>query len=139
MAKVNRKHPEAILHRAIAALLEVAAPLHVLWWHTPNGEKRDRVTAAILKAMGTKAGVPDLLLYDCHTGYLHCIEVKAPGGYMTDAQRGWKTRFDQSPTGRYAVVRSLDEAIQVLLEWWPKETRIVAHLGPGIVQTEVGA
>lgn len=129
--------PESWLHKSIAKLLEAAAPRRVMWWHTPNGEKRDAVTAAMLKAMGVKPGVPDFLLYDTSTGYLHCIEVKAKDGYLSDAQKGWMDRFTSSPTGRYAVARSVDEAVQILLDWWPGETRIVAQLAPGVVQTEV--
>lgn len=131
--------PESWLHKSISKLLEAAAPRRVMWWHTPNGEKRDAVTAAMLKAMGVKPGVPDFLLYDTLTGYLHCIEVKAKDGYLSDAQKGWMDRFTSSPTGRYAVARSVDEAVQILLDWWPGETRIVAQLAPGVVQTEVGA
>lgn len=131
--------PENALHKSIAKLLAVAAPRHVMWWHTPNGEKRDPVTAALLKAMGTKPGVPDFLLYDTRTGYLHCIEVKSRDGYLSDAQKGWKARFDASPTGRYAVARSMEDAVQILQEWWPGGTRIRAILAPGVVQTEVAA
>jgi hypothetical protein len=131
--------PEGVLHRGIAKLLEAAAPRRVMWWHTPNGEKRDHLTASILKGMGLKPGVPDFLLYDTVTGYLHAIEVKAKDGYLSDAQKGWMERFTSSPTGRYAVARSVDDAVQILLDWWPGETRIVAQLAPGVVQTEVGA
>lgn len=129
--------PESTLHKDIAKLLEVAAPRRVMWWHTPNGEKRDKVTAAILKGMGVKPGVPDLLLYDTLTGYLHVIEVKAADGYLSDAQKAWMEKFTSSPTGRYAVARSVDDVVQILEDWWPGQHRIVRKLGPGVVQTEV--
>jgi len=129
--------PESAIHKGIAKLLEAAAPRRVLWWHTPNGEKRDGITASILKGMGTKPGVPDFLLYDTGTGYLHALEVKAKDGYLSDSQKGWMDRFTASPTGRYAVARSVDDAVQILLDWWPGETRIRAQLAPGVVQTEV--
>jgi len=124
------KVPEKALHLSIAQLLARAAPKHVMWWHTPNGEKRDAMTGAMLKRMGVVPGLPDFLLYDTRSGYLHCIEIKVEGGHLSDAQRGWKSRFDHSPTGRYAVARSMDDAITILTEWWPREVR----LGPvGIV------
>lgn len=135
-AKTQRV-PESALHKGIARLLDVAAPKTVLWWHTPNGEKREQVTAAILKGMGVKPGVPDLLLYDTLTGYLHAIEVKAADGHLSDAQKGWMDKFTSSPTGRYAVARSVDDAIQILDDWWPQRHRIVRKLAPGVVQTEV--
>jgi hypothetical protein len=118
------KVPEKTLHRSIAQLLVRAAPKFVMWWHTPNGEKRDKITAAILKSMGTQPGVPDFLLYDTRTGYLHCLEIKAEGEHLSDAQKGWKARFDVSPTGRYAVARSMDDAILILQEWWPQDVRL---------------
>lgn len=137
-AKVKEPRvPEATLHKGIAKLLEAAAPKRVLWWHTPNGEKRDLVTASILKGMGVKAGVPDFLLYDTGTGYLHCIEVKAKDGYLSDAQKGWMDRFTASPTGRYAVARSIEDAVQIVQDWWPHDSRIVRQLAPGVVQTHV--
>lgn len=116
----RRAAPERALHQAIAKLLAYAAPRHVIWWHTPNGEKRDKATAGILKSMGVLAGVPDFLLYDTRTGYLHCIEAKTDRGDLSDAQRGWKARFDQSPTGRYAVARSVEDAHDALHDWWPR-------------------
>jgi len=131
--------PESAIHEGIAKLLEVAAPRRVLWWHTPNGEKRDKVTAAILKRMGTKPGIPDFLLYDTSTGYLYAMEVKAKDGHLSESQSAWMEHFTNSPTGRYAVARSVDDAIQIMQEWWPTQTRIVARLAPGVVQTEVGA
>lgn len=109
---------EDLIHKGIAHLLAVTLPKKVMWWHTPNGEKRSPITAAKLKAMGVKPGVPDFLLYDRQTGYLYCMEVKSRDGHLTDAQRGWMTLFTTSPTGRYAVVRSVEEADQVIHEWW---------------------
>ena len=129
--------PEKTLQKDIARLLEAAAPRRVLWWHTPNGEKRDAITGALLKAMGVKTGVPDLLLYDTSTGYLHAIEVKAADGYLSDAQKSWMDRFTASPTGRYAVARSVDDVVQILEDWWPGQHRIVRKLAPGVVQTQV--
>lgn len=117
------KVPETDIHIDIARLLRLAAPKRVMWWHTPNGEKRSKAAAGKLKAMGVKAGVPDFLLYDRMTGYLHCMEIKSRDGHLSDSQRGWMTLFSESPTGRYAVVRSIDEANQVLQEWWPKDVR----------------
>ena len=31
-------------------------------YHVPNGGKRDKATAAVLKRQGVKAGVPDIML-----------------------------------------------------------------------------
>lgn len=32
-------------------------------YHVPNGGKRDKATAAVLKRQGVKAGVPDIMYY----------------------------------------------------------------------------
>ena len=131
--------PENVLQKAIAKLLEVAAPRKVMWFHVPNGEKREAVTAALLKGMGVKPGVPDLLLYDTSTGHLYAIEVKAKDGYLSESQKAWMEHFTSSPTARYAVARSVEDAVQILQDWWPSDHRIVQQLAPGVVQTEVGA
>jgi hypothetical protein len=47
-------------------------------FHVPNGGKRTRVEAAILKAMGVKAGVPDVFVIA--PGTVVAIEMKAKGG-----------------------------------------------------------
>ena len=111
------------IHSQIAQLLARALPVKVMWWHTPNGEARTAATGAKLKRMGVKPGVPDFLLYDRATGFLHCIEVKADSGYLSDAQKGWMDLFTSSPTGRYAVARSMGEALNILHDWWPKDVR----------------
>ena len=51
-----------------------------LLYHVPNGGKRDKATAAVLKRQGVKAGVPDLVLPVARCGYHGLyIELKAPG------------------------------------------------------------
>ena len=38
-------------------------------YHVPNGGKRDKATAAVLKRQGVKAGVPDIML----DGVVYCL------------------------------------------------------------------
>jgi hypothetical protein len=109
--------PETAIHMNVAALLHLTLPPRIQWWHTPNGEVRSARTGAKLKRMGVKAGIPDFLLYDTQSGYLYCIEVKTKVGALSAQQKAWKAQFDRSPTGRYAVVRSTEEANQVIAEW----------------------
>lgn len=66
---------------------------HVLGWHTPNGEKRDRRTAEKLKRMGVLPGVADWLMFP--DGVKIAIEFKRPdGGEQSDDQvkfeKAWK-------------------------------------------------
>lgn len=65
-------------------------------FHVPNGEKRDKATAARLKAMGTKPGVPDVLLpvtrYDPQTNIVShglAIELKHGRNRETPEQIMW--------------------------------------------------
>lgn len=56
-----QRHEET-LHRAAVAYLRAALPKPWDLWHTPNGGGRSKAEAGILKAMGTRAGVPDLFV-----------------------------------------------------------------------------
>lgn len=69
--------PEEQAHRAIVQWLAYSLPRDWLFWHTPNGGGRSAAEAGILKALGTRAGMPDLFILGpgCQ---LIAIEVKAP-------------------------------------------------------------
>lgn len=55
--------------------------------HSPNGGKRHITTATRFKAMGTKAGFPDLFLFIPCGGYHGLfIELKAPKGKTKDGK-----------------------------------------------------
>lgn len=75
----------------------------------PNGGKRNRVTAAIMKGLGVRAGVPDIEITLSASGYsgLH-IEMKKPivkgqsKPTVSPAQKEWLHRLNM--IGRKAVV-----------------------------------
>lgn len=67
------KHPERIAQQKLVAHLNEFYP-DLLFWHTPNGEKREKKIAAELKRMGTRPGVPDLFFPTLRV----FIEMKAP-------------------------------------------------------------
>jgi hypothetical protein len=59
-------------------------------YHIPNGGARSKATAGRLKAMGVKAGVPDLHLPVPSRGYHGTwLEMKAPGQRPTLHQWHW--------------------------------------------------
>lgn len=74
-----------------------------LLFHVPNGGKRNAREAARFKALGVKAGVPDLFLPvvrgDFHGMF---VELKAKGGRLSDNQKSWLTKLGKQ--GYYAVV-----------------------------------
>lgn len=83
-------------HTEQAALFEWAAwnqsrdaALNMLY-AVPNGGKRDKVTAAKLKAEGVKAGVPDVFLPVARMGFHGCyIELKTDTGKPSKEQLEW--------------------------------------------------
>lgn len=62
-----------------------------LMYHIPNGEHRSKSTAAMLKHMGVKAGVPDIFLSVPRGGYhgLYIELKRRKGGSTTDNQDSW--------------------------------------------------
>lgn len=62
------------------------ATLRGLLYHVPNGEKRDPITANLLKAKGVVAGVPDLVFH--YRARTYFFELKKPNGTgkLSDAQ-----------------------------------------------------
>ena len=58
----------------------------------PNGGKRNKITASLLKREGVKSGVPDLFVPQ----WLLWIEMKRQkGGSLSQAQREWKKYLEE--------------------------------------------
>jgi hypothetical protein len=73
-----------------ARCLMVAEPRLALLYHIPNGEKRDKATAARLQRMGVIPGVPDVCLpVASRTFHGTYLELKATRGTASEAQQGW--------------------------------------------------
>lgn len=95
-----------------AAHAQRAHPELQLLFHVPNGEARDARTAAKLRWMGVKPGVPDLLLpvpRGPYTGL--ALEMKRrKGGGTTEAQERFLEALRASQW-HVCVCRGADEAI----------------------------
>lgn len=88
-----------------------------LLYHVPNGGKRDRTTAAKLKAEGVKAGVPDLVLPVGRGGYLGLyIEMKVGKNKTTENQEYWLKKLTEQGY-RTAVCYGWEEASAVLEDY----------------------
>lgn len=62
--------------------------------HVPNGGARTPAEGAILKAMGVRAGFPDLILPAARRGYIGlAIEMKRPGEKPRANQTDWHIRL----------------------------------------------
>jgi hypothetical protein len=102
------------VHTAVVSHLRVRAKPDVLFLHCANGERRDARTAAKLKHMGVLAGAADLLLW--HRGNSFALELKRPGGRLSDAQREFAARFADAG-GHVAVAEGVDAALAALAGW----------------------
>lgn len=101
---------EAAVQIALVARLRQDLRPDVIWFHVPNGEYRDKRSAAKLKAMGVLPGVPDLVF---DNGNILYLEIKKPGGVLSAAQRQFKACAERA--GRhYAVAHSSTEALGIL-------------------------
>lgn len=87
-------------------------------YHIPNGGKRRRTEAARFKAMGVKAGVPDLCLPVPKGGYhgLYIEMKRQEGGKLSKDQQEWIEGLDKNG---YCVRRcdGARQAIDVLEEY----------------------
>lgn len=86
------------------------------WFHPANGELRNKITASKLKAMGVKAGVPDIIIINSihrPTGKFNgmCMELKVGKNKQTMAQLIWESKF-KSNEWIYNTYYSLDQAIE---------------------------
>jgi hypothetical protein len=83
-------------------------------FHVPNGGWRSRVEAKILKGLGVRPGVPDVIAI--HRGEIYALELKADNGKATDAQL--QAIEDLRAAGAHAEVAvGLDAAIKQLEDW----------------------
>ncbi len=109
-----RAHPEDSLQLSIVQWLGYSLRPGVMVHHSPNGGRRDVREARRLKAAGCVAGWPDLTLVwseDWFTRDLSrvaFIEVKAPGGSLSAAQRHFRD-WCQEGGVPWCLARSLEE------------------------------
>jgi hypothetical protein len=80
--------------------------------HIPNGEKRDPVTAAKLKALGVLPGIPDLLCVSPRSGVFF-VELKRHGGRTSPEQQSVHERLRTAGVEVFTVV-GVDDAVALL-------------------------
>ena len=84
----------------------------------PNGGKRSKATAALLKRTGVKAGVPDILLPVARGGYHGLfIELKREkGGHVSPAQESFMEKL-MAQGYKCEVCRGFDSAVACIQEY----------------------
>jgi VRR-NUC domain len=110
----RRRHPEDDIQRAVFEHLAVRGASDVFAFHPANGGWRSRIEAAILKGLGVRPGVPDVIAIKA--GRAYAIELKAPGGRVTEAQRSAQAAL-RAAGAAVAVAHGLDAAIDQLERW----------------------
>ena len=113
-----RRDKEGPIHRAIISWLRVVLPEAIIF-HAANESRRPgragHVERAMNAANGVLPGVPDIIGLT-FTGPFF-MEVKAPGGVLSPAQRDFRDRLAVLGYERWAVVRSIDDAQDALARW----------------------
>ena len=112
---MTRRRPEQDLQRQVVEHLGWRAAPATFWCHYPAGGWRSPIEAKLLKAMGTKAGIPDLLLIQ--NGICHGLELKkAAGGRLSAAPRETQDAL-RTAGATVATSAGLDEAPAQLERW----------------------
>jgi hypothetical protein len=112
---MKRQYPEDDLAISVKDFLDVALPPEIVWFHVPNGGKRNVREAARFKAMGVLAGVADdvFIMPDAKVGF---IELKVGSNTQEDSQKVFETNVTALGCP-YVVCRSVHD-VQVTLEDW---------------------
>ena len=115
---MKKAQPESRLQQAIVQYLRARGFFVV---HVPNGSKlsgtsqQRAMTGTRLKAEGTVAGFPDLLVY-ASGGRVGHIEVKVEGNYQQPSQKACQAALE-GLGHHYAICRSLNDVDETLRGW----------------------
>lgn len=109
----RRKTPEQDFQRQLVKALAYALPKDCFFTHFPMGGGGE-LRGAILKGLGAKSGVPDLLFV--YQGKANWLELKSKAGTLSIEQRA--TQSDLIAAGsRVETVRSIPEALDRLRDF----------------------
>jgi hypothetical protein len=103
--KLQAKPREQQIQRAVMDHLRWRGVPGLFAFHVALGGYRRPIEAAILKSLGTVAGIPDLILV--HAGRTYGLELKSDNGRLRMREAG----------AQVATVYGLDEALGQLTEW----------------------
>jgi len=114
MAPPHRRQPERETHQAFKQFLDWRLPQRCVFWHNPMGGRRDKVTASLMKSLGAKAGMPDVMIL-CD-GRLYGVELKTPGRKPSEVQRQCHEALRRAGAV-IGVADSFDAAVSLLGTW----------------------
>lgn len=109
MTSLTRQEARALLsprteeqiQRQLLGWLKAVCP-NAIVFAVPNGEHRNKITAAKLKGQGVLPGAPDLVI--AHDGVIAFVEVKRPKGRQSPAQIAFQDKCSEQRLP-YGVVR----------------------------------
>jgi hypothetical protein len=107
---------EFALHVLVADILRRWGTTGWRWTHLPFGEKRNVITGARLKRMGTKRGWPDFILLSPYPAKAHFLELKREGGTLTDEQQDLQMWLVANGY-EYKVADNFRDAVNILRDW----------------------
>jgi hypothetical protein len=110
----RRARPEDQIQRAVLEHLRLRGPRDAYWFHVGNGGFRTAIEGAILKSLGVRAGVPDLIII--HTGKTFALELKADGNKPTKIQIEAQDAM-RAAGAEVAVATGIDQAVTQLESW----------------------
>jgi hypothetical protein len=111
MIASRRRRPEDQIQKAVLEHLRLRRPRTAYWFHVANGGGRSPIEAAILKSLGVRAGVPDLIII--HDGKTYGLELKAEGNKPTKLQIEAQDAM-RAAGAEVVVAVGLDAALQQL-------------------------
>jgi hypothetical protein len=110
----QRIRPEDQIQRAVFDHLRVRGAPRVFAFHPANSGYRKPIEAAVLKGLGVRAGVPDVIAI--HEGRCYGLELKAPGGRPSELQLATISAME-SAGAICCIAEGLDRALAVLEVW----------------------
>lgn len=114
MTRRRSARPEDQIQRAVFQHLKTRGAPGVFAFHVPNGGKRKPIEASILKGLGVRTGVPDIIAI--HNGRTYGLELKSEGGKVSESQIEAIAAMEEA--GAYTcVAEGLDRALAVLEAW----------------------
>lgn len=97
---------EEVFHMQAWEIIRSFKRPDALAFHVPNGEKRNRSTAAKLKRMGVVSGVADFCIVV--DGRCHFVELKTSTGRQAPAQKSFAA-LAEAAGASYWIVRHMDD------------------------------
>jgi hypothetical protein len=113
-ARRRRNRPEQALQKALFAHIDARSARGAFVFHPANGGLRSKIEARILKGLGVRAGVPDVIAIK--SGHAVCLELKSERGRLSKAQQATIAAL-KAAGARVEGVNTLDDALAHLERW----------------------